>query len=336
MPEDRWLSVDDVAAYLGVKRFTVYRWIEARGLPAHKRGKLWLLRKSDVDRWVVLGHGGTSPATTAGSQPHAEAPVVACFQRRYAGDSDKGVQSQAARKPASETASDTPPAADLAGSQPAAGDDSAQAIPELAQSQVGVAIALAAGVDMPLRIEALPLTGHGNVVPTGAIRRVMPESAAQAAAFVRSHMPDLGLSPAALALTDIALVAEVGEIPAQTDTLAAAVALSIVSALSQARIRRWTATAGQLLPDGRLGPVSDVAQRIRAAVRGGMREVLLPCENAEEARSLPFIRGSQIKVTPVSHFGELLQLASTRSQLDMFKMAGNSGRDVRPTEPAGD
>jgi excisionase family DNA binding protein len=49
---DRWLSVDDVAAYLGIKRDTVYKWIDRRRMPAHKVGRLWKLRKQEIDAWV--------------------------------------------------------------------------------------------------------------------------------------------------------------------------------------------------------------------------------------------------------------------------------------------
>lgn len=50
---DRWLSVDEIAAYLGVKRDTVYKWIDRRKLPAHKVGRLWKFRKHEVDEWVL-------------------------------------------------------------------------------------------------------------------------------------------------------------------------------------------------------------------------------------------------------------------------------------------
>lgn len=48
----RWMSVDEVAEHLGVKRDTVYKWIERRGLPAHKAGRLWKFRVEEVDEWV--------------------------------------------------------------------------------------------------------------------------------------------------------------------------------------------------------------------------------------------------------------------------------------------
>jgi excisionase family DNA binding protein len=55
MMEDRWLSVDEIAAYLGIKRDTVYRWINERNLPGHKIGRLWKFRKEDIDEWVKSG-----------------------------------------------------------------------------------------------------------------------------------------------------------------------------------------------------------------------------------------------------------------------------------------
>ena len=49
---DRWLSVDEIAEYLGVKRDTVYKWIGRASMPAHKVGRLWKFRKHEVDEWV--------------------------------------------------------------------------------------------------------------------------------------------------------------------------------------------------------------------------------------------------------------------------------------------
>lgn len=54
-----WVSVEDVAAHLGVARDSVYRWIEGRGLPTHKIGRLWKFKLSEVDDWVRAG-GATS------------------------------------------------------------------------------------------------------------------------------------------------------------------------------------------------------------------------------------------------------------------------------------
>ncbi len=49
---DRWLSVDEICVYLGIKRDTVYKWIDEKDLPAHKVGRLWKFKKEEVDDWV--------------------------------------------------------------------------------------------------------------------------------------------------------------------------------------------------------------------------------------------------------------------------------------------
>ena len=55
MTEDRWLSTEEVAACLGVKRDTIYKWRIRHGMPAHKVGKLWKFRRNEVDRWIRSG-----------------------------------------------------------------------------------------------------------------------------------------------------------------------------------------------------------------------------------------------------------------------------------------
>jgi len=55
--ETRWLSVDEVATYLGVSRDTVYRWIESRAFPAHKVGRSWRSKVAEIDEWVKSGGG---------------------------------------------------------------------------------------------------------------------------------------------------------------------------------------------------------------------------------------------------------------------------------------
>ena len=55
MKDERWLSVDEIAKYLGIKRDTVYKWINRKGLPAHKVGRLWKFRVLEVDRCVRSG-----------------------------------------------------------------------------------------------------------------------------------------------------------------------------------------------------------------------------------------------------------------------------------------
>jgi excisionase family DNA binding protein len=60
MSAEHWVSVDDVASHLGVAKDSVYRWIEHKGLPAHRVGRLWKLKYSEVDEWVRSG-GAAEP-----------------------------------------------------------------------------------------------------------------------------------------------------------------------------------------------------------------------------------------------------------------------------------
>jgi excisionase family DNA binding protein len=57
---DRWLSVDEIAAYLGVKRDTIYKWIDRKKMPAHKVGSLWKFQRDEIDDWVRAGEAGKS------------------------------------------------------------------------------------------------------------------------------------------------------------------------------------------------------------------------------------------------------------------------------------
>ncbi|HQP39430.1 MAG TPA: helix-turn-helix domain-containing protein [Polyangiaceae bacterium] len=64
--EDRWLSVDEIAEYLGVSEDTVYTWINAKGMPAHRVGRLWKFKRDEVDEWARSG-GATQGNDSEGS-----------------------------------------------------------------------------------------------------------------------------------------------------------------------------------------------------------------------------------------------------------------------------
>lgn len=53
--DDRWLSVDEICKYLGVSKDTVYKWIDKHNMPAHRMGRLWKLKKEQVDAWIEAG-----------------------------------------------------------------------------------------------------------------------------------------------------------------------------------------------------------------------------------------------------------------------------------------
>ena len=64
--DTRWISVAEVASHLGVARDTVYRWIDSRGMPAHRVGRFWKFQLSEVDEWVKSGEADVSNGTGPG------------------------------------------------------------------------------------------------------------------------------------------------------------------------------------------------------------------------------------------------------------------------------
>ena len=65
MTTEPWVSVDDIATHLGVAKDSVYRWLEHKGMPGHKMGRLWKFKVSEVDEWVrVGGAGAEGPSST--------------------------------------------------------------------------------------------------------------------------------------------------------------------------------------------------------------------------------------------------------------------------------
>jgi excisionase family DNA binding protein len=68
MPE-RWLSVDEIAAHLGVNPDTIYKWITRKRMPAHKVGKLWKFLASEIDGWVKGGHAAANASKEASLAP---------------------------------------------------------------------------------------------------------------------------------------------------------------------------------------------------------------------------------------------------------------------------
>ena len=66
MKEERWLSVNDIAEYLGIRRETVYKWLERKDMPAHKVGRLWKFKRDEIDQWVRSGKAAKNQQKTGG------------------------------------------------------------------------------------------------------------------------------------------------------------------------------------------------------------------------------------------------------------------------------
>ena len=61
MSTEPWVSVDDIAKHLSVAKDSIYRWIENKGMPAHKVGRLWKFKITDVDEWIRAGEAAAGP-----------------------------------------------------------------------------------------------------------------------------------------------------------------------------------------------------------------------------------------------------------------------------------
>ena len=72
MSNEPWVSVDDLAKHLGVAKDSVYRWIDHKGLPAHKIGRLWKFKLSEVDEWVRAGGAAAGDESNQGASGHKE------------------------------------------------------------------------------------------------------------------------------------------------------------------------------------------------------------------------------------------------------------------------
>lgn len=67
--DERWLSVDEIAEYLGIAKDTVYSWISGKGMPAHRLGRLWKFRREEVDAWIKSGGAADRTDTTGKTEP---------------------------------------------------------------------------------------------------------------------------------------------------------------------------------------------------------------------------------------------------------------------------
>lgn len=65
---DRWLSVDEIAEYLGVSKDTVYAWVTGKGMPGHKVGRFWKFQRNEIDEWVRAGEAAMAAPTAEGDK----------------------------------------------------------------------------------------------------------------------------------------------------------------------------------------------------------------------------------------------------------------------------
>ncbi len=179
--------------------------------------------------------------------------------------------------------------------------------------QVGVTTGLAwtqVGGDL-LSIEALRLPGKGRMKTTGKLGDVMKESIDAASSFVRSKSIDLGIKPPEFEKIDIHVHVPDGATPKDGPSAGIAMVTSIVSVLTQIPVRRDIAMTGEVSLRGNVLPIGGLKEKLLAALRGGIKKVLIPKDNLKDLRDIPDVVKDGLEIVAVTDVMDVLEQALT-------------------------
>ncbi|PDT52568.1 MULTISPECIES: endopeptidase La [Sinorhizobium] len=180
--------------------------------------------------------------------------------------------------------------------------------------QVGVVTGLAwteVGGEL-LTIEGVMMPGKGRMTVTGNLRDVMKESISAAASYVRSRAIDFGIEPPLFDKRDIHVHVPEGATPKDGPSAGVAMATAIVSVMTGIPISKDVAMTGEITLRGRVLPIGGLKEKLLAALRGGIKKVLIPEENAKDLAEIPDNVKNSLEIIPVSRMGEVLEHALTR------------------------
>ena len=179
--------------------------------------------------------------------------------------------------------------------------------------QVGVVTGLAwteVGGEL-LTIEGVMMPGKGKMTVTGNLRDVMKESISAAASYVRSRAVDFGIEPPMFERRDIHVHVPEGATPKDGPSAGVAMATSIVSTMTSIPARKDVAMTGEITLRGRVLPIGGLKEKLLAALRGGIKTVLIPEENAKDLADIPDNVKNALEIVPVSQMSEVLEKALT-------------------------
>ena len=180
--------------------------------------------------------------------------------------------------------------------------------------QIGVVTGLAwtsVGGDL-LSIEALRLPGKGRMKTTGKLGDVMKESIDAASSYVRSVSPRIGVEPPRFEAWDIHVHVPEGATPKDGPSAGLAMVTSIVSVLTQIPVRKDIAMTGEVTLRGNALAIGGLKEKLLAALRGGVKTVLIPQENEKDLTEIPDNVKEGLTIIPVSHVSEVLEHALVR------------------------
>ncbi|UWQ15512.1 endopeptidase La [Aliiroseovarius sp. M344] len=182
------------------------------------------------------------------------------------------------------------------------------------EDQVGVVTGLAwtsVGGDL-LSIEALRLPGKGRMKTTGKLGDVMKESIDAANSYVRSIAPEIGVKPPQFEKSDIHVHVPEGATPKDGPSAGLAMVTSIVSVLTGIPVKKDIAMTGEVTLRGNALAIGGLKEKLLAALRGGVKTVLIPAENEKDLREIPDNVKEGLTIIPVSHVSEVLKHALVR------------------------
>ena len=183
------------------------------------------------------------------------------------------------------------------------------------EDQIGAVTGLAwteSGGDL-LTIEAVKMPGRGKMTVTGNLRDVMKESISAASSLVRSRAVSFGIRPDVFNTTDIHVHVPEGATPKDGPSAGIAMTTAIVSLLTANPISKDIAMTGEITLRGRVLPIGGLKEKLLAALRGGIRKVLIPQDNEKDLVDIPDNVKEALEIVPVSDINEVLAHALKRS-----------------------
>jgi ATP-dependent Lon protease len=183
------------------------------------------------------------------------------------------------------------------------------------EDQVGVVTGLAwteVGGEI-LTIEGVMMPGKGKMSVTGNLRDVMKESIQAANAYVRSRSVDFGIAPSMFERKDIHVHVPEGATPKDGPSAGVAMVTAIVSVLTGIAVRKDVAMTGEITLRGRVLPIGGLKEKLLAALRAGIKKVLIPEENVKDLAEIPDEVKNALQIVPVARMDDVLKAALVRA-----------------------
>lgn len=162
-----------------------------------------------------------------------------------------------------------------------------------------------------LTIESVTVQGKGAIKTTGKLGDVMKESVETAFSFVRARAPTYGIKPSLFQRKDVHVHLPEGAVPKDGPSAGIGLVTAIVSTMTGVPVRKDIAMTGEVTLRGRVLPIGGLKEKLLAALRGGIKTVLIPGENEKDLAEIPANIREGLEIVPVTHVDEVLRLALT-------------------------